>query len=141
MRGRIPKYLYLVLAAILLIGLVGLAGCPSGTTGTNDGGGSNPSSASGGDDTPVDVTVQQLAAGSYSGKSVVFNGFIDSFTGSYIMIGSIKVVPQDPTCLEGMIKGDQVEVKGFNAGLAGGVVTISAAQVAIYCGDEGEIQP
>lgn len=141
MRGRNAKYLYLVLAAVLLIGLVGLAGCPSSTTGTNDGGGSNLSSTSGDDGTPVDVTVEQLAAGSYSGRSIVFNGYVDSNAGSYIMIGNIKIVPQDPTCLESIMNGDQVEVKGVNSGLSGGVVTISAAQVAIYCGDEGEILP
>lgn len=138
MRGRIPKYLYLVLAAVLLIGLAGLAGCPSGTTGTNNGGGSNPSSTSGDGGAPIEVTVQQLAAGSYSGQSVVFNGYVGSNTGSYVMIGSIKVVPQDPTCLENINSGDQVEVKGLNSGLAGGVVTISDALVVAYCGDEGE---
>ena len=141
MGRRNPKYLYLVLAAVLLIGLVGLAGCSSDTTGTNDGGGSNLSSTSGDGGAPIEATVEQLAAGSYSGKSVVFNGYVGSNAGSYIMIGNIKIVPQDPTCLESIMNGDQVEVKGVNSGLASGVVTISAAQVAIYCGDEGEIQP
>jgi hypothetical protein len=54
------------------------------------------------------------------------------------MIGSIKIVPQDPTCLESVRNGDQVEVKGYNTGLSGGVVTVSNTTVAPYCGDEGE---
>jgi hypothetical protein len=138
MGRRNPKYLYLILATVLLIGLVGLAGCPSDTSGTNDSGGSGSSSASGYDDTPVDATVDQLTAGIYSGRSVVFNGYVGSNTGSYIMIGSIKIVPQDPTCLESIRSGDQVEVKGYNTGLSGGVVMVSNAEVAPYCGDEGE---
>ena len=130
------KYLYLVLAAVLVIGMVGFTGCSSSATGANDSGGSNPSSASGDGGSAIAVTVDQLTAGSYSGRSVTFTGTVSSNAGSYILLGSIKVVPQDPACLETIRTGEQVEVKGFNTGLVGGVVTVNNADVAIYCGDE-----
>ena len=146
MRKRNLKHLFLVLTAILLVGLISLTGCngtDEASSGTGSGGGtasagtgggsSSTSQPSGDSDSFIRVTTDQLASeyNNYVGKNVVFSAIVDSNTNSYIMIGSIKIEPQDPTSLGGINAGDEVEVKGLVQGLSGGVVVVTNGQIML----------